>query len=76
MVSSAWQSGERTSRKRSSLADGTYLDQGLPQISFKEGQRFCFKLRDWDFPSGPVAKHPPTNAGDTGVISGSKDSTY
>ena len=45
--------GEDLNKKIES-PDGTCLDQGLPQISFKEGQRFCFKLRDYDFPGGPV----------------------
>ena len=41
-------------KKKIESPDGTCLDQGLPQITFKEGQRFCFKLRDYDFPGGPV----------------------
>ena len=26
---------------------------------------------EWDFPGGSVAKNPPANAGDTGLIPGS-----
>ena len=28
------------------------------------------KMKGWDFPSGPVDKNLPSNAGDMGLISG------
>ena len=29
-----------------------------------------YKMNKWNFHDGPVVKNPPSNAGDTGLISG------
>ena len=33
-------------------------------------QGHYLKIKSWDFPSGPVVKNPPCNAGDMGSIPG------
>ena len=42
----------------------------LPGITSKRDEQHGLKYKLWDFPDGPVVKHPPASTRDTSLILG------